>query len=99
MAKQMIDIGLDANEDAMTMSGDFILTESTGQHQRQLILNNKGDFKQNPTICAGAFNYLDDEHFQALVRAISIEFSRDGMNVKKVSIGADGSISSDAFYG
>lgn len=98
MARQMIDIGLDDNEDAAINAGDFMLLEGTPQHQRQLILNNKGDFKQNPTICVGAFDYLDDENFQALVRAISIEFSKDGMDVKRILIAANGVINSDAFY-
>ena len=98
MAKQMADIGLDDTEDLAITVGDLMIMESTAQHQRQLIMNNKGDFKQNPTTCVGAFEYLDDEHFQALIRAISIEFTRDGMDVISVGLSADGTISSDAFY-
>jgi hypothetical protein len=98
MARQMIDIALDEQEDVAISSGDFVFTESTAQHQRQLILNNKGDFKQNPTSCVGAFDYLHDEDYQALIRAMSIEFSKDGMDVKRVLIGANGVVNSDAFY-
>ncbi len=98
MARQMIDIALDDQGDAAIALGDFASTESTVQHQRQLVLNNKGDFKQNPTSCVGAFDYLDDENYQALTRAMSIEFSKDGMDVKRVLIGANGVVNSDAFY-
>lgn len=94
----MIDITLDSNEDLDITNGDFLSTESTAQHQRQLILNNKGDFKQNPSICVGAFSYFDDENFQGLVRAVSIEFSKDGMNVQQVQLSPAGIINSDAFY-
>ena len=94
----MIDITLDSNEDLEIANGDFLSTESTAQHQRQLILNNKGDFKQNPSICVGAFGYFDDENFQGLVRAVSIEFSKDGMNVQQVQLSPAGIINSDAFY-
>jgi len=94
----MIDIGLDNSEDLEISGGDFLSVESTPQHQRQLILNNKGDFKQNPTICVGAFDYLDDENFQELTRAISIEFARDGMDVKSVILSSAGIINCDAFY-
>jgi proteasome assembly chaperone (PAC2) family protein len=98
MATQMIDISLATDEDLLILSGDFSAIESTGQHQRQLILNNKGDFKQNPTICVGAFEYLDDENFRELIRAISKEFMRDGMEVKGIDVTKNGSISTDAFY-
>jgi hypothetical protein len=98
MAKPMIDIGLDEDEDLAIVSGDFTVVESTAQHQRQLILNNKGDFKQNPTIGVGVLSYLDDENYEQLIRAISIEFSRDGMDVKRVGLGKDGIIKSEAYY-
>ncbi len=98
MARQMIDIGLDDNEDLDIQNGDFTAVESTAQHQRQLILNNKGDFKQNPTVCVGAFEYFDDEHLQDLIRAVSIEFSRDGMDVQSVKISQQGVLQSEAYY-
>ncbi len=94
----MIDIGLDTTEDLAISSGDFTTIESTPQHQRQLILNNKGDFKQNPLSCVGAFDYLNDENFAELIRAISIEFTKDGMDVASVQLVPDGTIVSDAIY-
>ena len=97
MAKRMIDIELSDSYDLATPSGDFNVVESTAQHQRQLLLNNKGDFKQNPTICVGTVEYFDDEHLQELTRAISVEFTRDGMEVKSIKVN-NGTIVSDAFY-
>jgi len=94
----MTDIALDGTEDLNIIAGDFTSVESTAQHQRQLLLNNKGDFKQNPTICVGAFDYLDDEGIEDLIRAISIEFARDGMDVKNVQLLNDGTIETDAYY-
>jgi hypothetical protein len=101
MAMQMIDIGLKSvagGEDLAIVAGDFSMVESTAMHQQQLILNNKGDFKQNPTICIGAFDYLDDENFQNLIRTISVEFTKDGMDVKSVGLTSNGTVKSDAFY-
>lgn len=98
MAKQMMDIELDANEDITIQGGDFVIDESTAQHQRQLLLNNKGDFKQNPTICVGVVKYMDDESVSNLIRAISIEFARDGMDVQSVAMTSAGVIKSDAYY-
>ncbi len=98
MALQQTDIGLDENEDIIITPDDLAAVESTAQHQRQLIMNNKGDFKQTPTTCVGAFEYLDDENFRELIRAISIEFSKDGMDVVSVQLLPQGIITSDAFY-
>lgn len=94
----MMDIGMNAADDLDITSGDFANVESTAQHQRQILLNAKGDFKQNPTICVGAFQYLDDETMNNLVRDICVEFSRDGMEVQSVSVDAGGTVTSAAFY-
>ena len=94
----MTDVGLGSNEDLAIISGDFTVFDSTSQHQRQLILNNKGDFKQNPSICVGAFDFLDDENLQVLIRTVSLEFTKDGMDVISISLSPNGVINSDAFY-
>jgi hypothetical protein len=98
MAKQMIYVGLSDDEDLKITAGDFSVEESTAQHQQQLLLNGKGDFKENPTLCVNAFSYLDDEHFQGLIRAVNIEYTRDGMEIRRVSLLPNGTISSDAVY-
>ena len=98
MATKMIDIGLTDNADTAIAAGDFTSVESTAQHQKQLILNNKGDFKQTPTLCVGAFEYFDDENIQELVRAISVEFTKDGMNVKSVALDQTVVINTNAYY-
>ncbi len=98
MASKMMDICLDAGYDLVFEAGDFAITEGTPQHQQQLILNNKGDFKQNPVTCVGVLNYLEDENYQELIRNISIEFARDGMNVISVKLSPNGIINTDAFY-
>ncbi len=98
----MMDIGLTSvagGEDLeVTSGGDFNIMESTAWHQQELILNNKGEFKENPTICVGAFDFLNDENEQDLVRAIAVNFSQDGMDVVSVGLTAAGVIVSDAFY-
>src|SRR4051794_367372 len=96
MARDMMDIGLVSDDLAIT-AGDFDMIESTAEHQKEVILNNKGDFKQNPTICVGAFNYLDEDEPQNIIRAISVEFSRDGMDVNSVVLSA-GIIKTTAVY-
>jgi len=98
MRRKQIDIGL-TDDDLTIVAGDFVAVESTLEHQRQLTVNNKGDFKENPTICVGAAMYLDeDDGFTSLIRAITTEFTRDGMDVQSVALDAAGHIISKAEY-
>lgn len=93
-----MDIGFDTNTDLMINDGDFSIVESTGVHQQQLILSTKGEFKQHPTVGVGVFEYFDDEEKLGISRAVSIEFSRDGMDVTKVEILPNGILNTIAMY-
>ena len=107
MARQMIDIGLtpvivdgeQVGEDlTVSVGGDFVMVESSDVHGEELIYNNKGDFKQNPTICVGAENYLDGEGFNDLLNAISAELQRDGVDVQKVALDNSGELDVTGYY-
>lgn len=81
----------------ITAGGDFNITESTLEHQQELILACKGDFKQNPTIGVDVFNYIDSDN-NDLTNKIAREFSKDGMNVKSVKVLSNLKIQTDASY-
>jgi hypothetical protein len=98
MARIMNDIAL-LDDDVVASGGDWQVVESTMEHQRQLVLNNKGDYKENPTICVGAEMYLDDDSgFERLIREITVEYGKDGMAVQSVGLNAAGEIISKADY-
>jgi len=80
------DLILDENDDLLIEDGDLVIDESTLQHQRLLLLCNKGEFKEFPTRCVGLGNYLEDHSTAALAREVNVDFSRDGMRVSKVKI-------------
>ncbi|MBA3830133.1 MAG: hypothetical protein H0X33_14430 [Taibaiella sp.] len=103
MAKQQIDFALTAidqqHDDITIAAGDFVLAESTLQHGKQLIYNDKGAFKENPTIGVGVYGYLDDEDgLQNLIRDTVKEFNRDGMHVDSAEIDASGMLNVIAHY-
>ena len=77
--------------------GDFVIDESTGQHQRRLLVDNKGDYKEHPLSCVGVFNYIDDEGPVLLMQVIAEEFAADGMRVDSVQAVA-GKIETEANY-
>jgi hypothetical protein len=99
MGRAMTDMGLDAGDDLAVMAGDLVMEESTLQHMRQLLLNNKGDYKADPTICVGAARYLNDDNgYPALIREITTQYALDGINVQRVELNREGEIVSNAEY-
>lgn len=104
MARRMIDVKIE-DDDLYFKSitdggaGDFVKIESTAQHQRQLLLNNKGDFKESPTVCVGAALFLDeDDGMQHLMREITAQYTADGMDVRGIYLNSRGEIVSEAAY-
>jgi hypothetical protein len=98
MDKQMPDAMLDDNYDLAISSSDIQISESTARHQQMLLVSNKGDYKQYPIIGVGAATYLNDERYQALIRAINIEFAKDSMDVTDIRLNSSGTITSIAGY-
>lgn len=94
----MQDILLDSNYDILTEDGDFLIGESTVQHQQLLLVCNKGDFKENPAICVGVARWLKDDDKMGVLGEIKKEFEKDGMTVRKVSLTKDDKLNIDAGY-
>ncbi len=73
--------------DLLIRDGDFVVNESTKQHQRDLLIANKGEYKQHPTVGVGLNNYLLDEmeenEFKVMV---TTEFENDGMRVGSIGV-------------
>lgn len=82
----MIDIGHTANGDIDLQADDILYAESTGQHQRDILLADKGHYKESPETGVGALEYMNDNEPDRLLRNIRKEFTRDGMKVSKVSL-------------
>jgi len=64
--------------------GDITWTESTLQHQRDILLAHEGEYRLNPNTGVGASDYLDDEGQTNLKREINKQFTKDGMTVKSI---------------
>lgn len=77
--KQQTDGDLDLS------TGDLLVAESTWQHQRDLLLSDKGHIRQKAEVGVGAVNYLMDNDPEGLLRATRKEFTADGMKVAKVA--------------
>ena len=87
-----------ANLDLMVVKGDFVLAESTGQHQRLLLQTIPGEYKSSPLTGVGLPYYLLDERPGNMLSVIRKKFTADGMIVASVSITEDGKLTIDAKY-
>lgn len=82
----MIDIAHNENGDIDLSTGDLLYSESTRQHQKDILLAGKGHYKETPELGVDALNYINDVEPENLFRSIRKEYTRDGMKVTKVSM-------------
>lgn len=82
----MIDISQTENGDINFSGDDLAYSESTGQHQKDILVSDKGHYKETPELGVAVLDYVNDTEPENLYRAIRKEFTRDGMKVTKVSM-------------
>jgi hypothetical protein len=80
-----------------TPNGEIVRGESSLQHQQLLIISNKGDFKESPTACVGAYGYLKDSNISGFLGEVKKEMERDGMQVNSLAM-VGGKINVNATY-
>lgn len=78
--------------------GDFVVGDSTAQHQYDLLRLQKGELKQFPKAGVGVIDFFDDENPDALLREMRKQYSADGMKVNDLNLQTNGSIATDASY-
>lgn len=94
----MKDFIIDENNELAIDNGDFIIDESDVQNQQLLLISDKGDWKENPTVGVGIKRWLSDDEPAGLLAEIKKEFQRDGMKVKDLSLTDDKILNVDAHY-
>jgi hypothetical protein len=94
----MTDIILDENYQVAINNGDFIIDVSDVQQQNLLLICDKGDWKESPTVCVGVQRWLNDDEPEDLLAEIKKEFQRDGMTVNDLTLTDDKILNVDANY-
>ena len=97
---EVFDFIVDSNGDLFIQDGDLAFGESTLHHQRDLLIAQKGDFKQWPLIGVGInLELLNTVGPDELRVNIQREMEQDGMRIKQLRILADYNIDLIAYYG
>ncbi|WP_372747053.1 oxidase [Lutibacter sp.] len=94
----MQDILVDDSGNLRIENGDFVIGNSTLQHQQHIILAQKGEWKETPELGVGVETELNNENPRELLSKIRRNFEYDGMTVKKLNIATNGNILIDAEY-
>lgn len=92
------DLLLDTDFDVMCQGGDIPVGDATYQHQAVLLKALPGSFKQAPVAGVGVDIYILDESPLVLLREIRMQFTRDGMQMKRLSFDTSGNLLIDANY-
>lgn len=82
----MTDILVEDSLDLAISAGDFIAAGATRQHQRSLLLAQKGDLRQHPTSGVGVEGYLNGEETGGLLVEIRSQFELDGMRIEQLGL-------------
>lgn len=80
-------------------NGDFVVENSTLQHQALILLANPGEFKEDPMVGVGIENYILDSCMDECEFEAHKQFISDGMRVKKLLFKSKDNMIIDAEYG
>lgn len=94
-----IDVLFNPDGDLDVSSGDIRYGESTAQHQRDLLIAGRGDYKEYPAVGVGTVRFLNDNLPEDYLREVSKAFQGDGMTVERISYDEDMNIVTEAYYG
>jgi hypothetical protein len=95
----MRDFKLDEDGDLDIVGDDIVISSNSDQqHREHLLLTEKGAVKQFPEAGVGVFSFIENEDEGGLFREIALQFSADGMNVKKVGFDANNQLIIEAPY-
>lgn len=94
----MTDIKHTDNGDIDLSNRDLQYANSDEQHQKDILLSQKGYYKEHPELGVGIADFTNETDPESLLRSIKKEFSTDGMKVSRVKITATGELEINARY-
>jgi hypothetical protein len=94
----MTDILLDDTGDIKFENGDFAIGFSDDQHQQNIIVANKGEFKEFPELGVGIVQMLSDDDYTDTLIEVKKNLQYDGMSVTNVKFEEPGKLTIDGKY-
>lgn len=72
--------------DLVIEAGDFKKGESTQQHQQDLLISEKGEFRISPLIGVGIYSTINDDGFGENLQEVVRQFEADGMIIERMRV-------------
>ena len=94
----MKDLLLNKNGDLLIKNGDFVIGESDNQHQLDILLAEKGEFKEYPEIGVGIQEMLSDDDFVEFLIETKKNLEYDGMKINNIEFTANGKLNVNGKY-
>ncbi len=94
----MKDFLLDKNGDLLIENGDFVIGNSENQHQLDILLAEKGEFKEFPEIGVSINEMLADDNFVAFLIEAKKNLEYDGMQINNIEFTENGVLNIDGKY-
>lgn len=94
----MTDLLLDENNDLILVGGDFSIGHSDEQHQKHILIANKGEYKEHPEVGVGIIDMLNDDAYTESLIETKKQLEYDGMTIRNVSYNEQGKLIIDGNY-
>ncbi|GAA4354184.1 hypothetical protein GCM10023185_15610 [Hymenobacter saemangeumensis] len=90
---KVFDLLTDGEDDLVVRGGDLEIGESTEQHQRHILISEKGWWRGSPLVGVGLRSMLLDDAPGAVVSAeIQEQMELDGMTISQLALSTDGQL-------
>ena len=90
---------LDENGDIMIRNGSMVIGNTVLQNQYLILVSQKGEIKERPTLGVGISDMLGDDDVLEWKKRIREEFAKDDLKVNKIDLNLQtGDITVDAKY-
>jgi hypothetical protein len=86
------------NGDLAIQNGDFVIGNSSNQHQEHILLAHKGEYREFPELGVGIKDMLGDDNIDFWLIEIKKNLQYDGMQVENVLFDNEGNINIDGDY-
>lgn len=94
----MTDLFLDTDLDLFIKNGDLAIGESTLQHEKLILLTEKGHWREYPFVGVGLQQYLLDDDLSPLPEEIQKQDELDGLTVYRLDVYDNGEIKTYVLY-
>lgn len=94
----MQDFILDDSGDLAFENGDLAIGRSDEQHQKHILIANKGEYKQYPELGVSIAEMLNNDTYSAVLIEAKKNLEYDGMKINDISLSEDGKLLIDGEY-